>query len=474
MRAEEHTLGNIKELLGNGQKEPSDLLDIDEPGEDSWASDEVHLSSIYINPNVENIVFTICSGAQEGASTLLTRGKNYAVGRDLTSDIVLFDETVESKHISIRYEENRIHLFNVMGICTVDGVNIAHGIEGFSGVVSNKLNIQLRIGEIDLYIGNKQLSENIEPVTETVDLDETAKNKPHSILKAYAKYLYLLAALVTFMLFFFTVFYTGSIDKGLSRNDLIGSISEQLDKYSIKNQTLSLLGRNGISVGGYVVRSGDYENLSSMLQNYGGSVSNNLSSLDEIKTDVNSLLLSFGLGKGIEAIFDSAGNLRFKGVVGDKQQWMLFSEVLTEDVTYVKDFDDSRVITIDELVKSISPIFTAYDLPSQLSVVRVGEEIMIRGEVDPDQLESLETEVSKIRKRLSGYPTISTQIKEAADPLAGLVIKLLSNTSRPYIILDSGQKYRKGDELENGYVLESIEDEKVVFEKSGTKLEVSI
>ena len=276
------------------------------------------------------------------------------------------------------------------------------------------------------------------------------------------------------MVAFLTLFGSASFHTVGEERNLPADLKVQLQPFKIKNLSIENKRLKRVEVTGLSIDEKEYEQIMRLLDDYGVRVSNKIVSSASIKSRVDLLLDSLKLSQGVKASFTSQGDLVFVGTVPTKDEWKMFVDVMSQDIQYITEFNDENVITIDELIENIKTDVGSFPYPSELSIVRVGEEIMIRGELELTHLSSLENNVEKVRASVGTYPNIITQITEATDPLKGMSISLVSITGTPYIVTDDGKKYREGDRLDNGYLVREIKLKYVTFEKYGKSLEITI
>lgn len=96
-------------------------------------------------PSSNNIYLNVLSGTQRGASVVLTEGRKYTLGTDITADIVLFDESILPEHLTLKLEGNVVQLIARDDLVAINGQRLPPDVQRLHPV-----DFSLAIGDVEL------------------------------------------------------------------------------------------------------------------------------------------------------------------------------------------------------------------------------------------------------------------------------------------------------------------------------------
>ena len=420
----------------------------------------------------DEVTLRVVSGSQSGASMVLVEGSTYTVGSNMSADIILYGDSIEAEHLTLKLTDKTVRIITNDGSVLIDDSLLEANQKRDLPLESN-----FKIGEAVVFIGSEsyqsQCSEGDKKYAHTSDGQLTKDIKRRRVWVG-KRGQYGAIAVGLFSLCAATIFASSEGQVVTSADSLLASVVVSVEDLDIKRQHVYQNSDHTVVVAGHVDSGEQLDSVYENLKMFGSKVNIEVRSRTNIELETMNLLGTLGIESGVNVRLSDAGELQFSGQVRDRDEWERTVSTLVRDLPEISGYDDTALKTYDDVIKEIEGHLKQFNTVGNISVVRIGDDIMIRGSAESRKMPKLHNVLQKMKEKFAGNPALMVQITKVEDPLADLTIKLVSHSEEPYMILDNGERFAEGDMLDNGFTVEKIKTNNIVLVKSGEKIEINI
>ena len=427
----------------------------------------------------------VLSGSNAGALVRLKVGE-VAIGRSMSSDIILHDESIADLHIKLRVDGESITLEALAKPVLIDSKEVELGIHSLKPyqVVS--------LGSIDFFIADvrkpgrraneAKTAEAVPPTVKVTRRADSATNVGSSSIlrsapmeqKSKSKTLswtLLIAGLGLLLLanfLFFKPYISGLAEKvGLSE-----SAEQRAQDVLKKLQPTDLAvvrdpdGR--VAISGYVQNRDDKRELMNQALLAGNGINYRVWVREDLVANATQVARALGQ---VDLSFSNLeeGKLAAHGYVSDEADWAQIKTNIMSDVSGIQAIDDRSVQTLIKRKEALMQFIEKKGLSSRVKVTIENGRIKVDGELTQNELKRWAALYGEFTQTNGTGPTIIENLYNVRDRLK-LVIRSVSVGETPFLVSKDGKKYMEGSNLGNDYFIKKITPDHVLLSNNGIEI----
>jgi|GEM_PF-2784868 len=197
--------------------------------------------------------------------------------------------------------------------------------------------------------------------------------------------------------------------------------------------------------------------------------------MDEVVARIRKEVSSWNFQLSVEA--DGTGRVIVKGRADDKTRWEQLLKSLRNRFGQ-RILIEPDVWISDEALAEMKWILRAAALEKEIRLKAFPDRILVEGELPARDASRWESVVQAFREKLGERMKLDIRVRreraeatlpENPDEME-LTVQAVVVGNPSYIVNRNGARFQKGDELENGYVIQSIDKERIVLTKGAKTL----
>ncbi|TXH66320.1 MAG: EscD/YscD/HrpQ family type III secretion system inner membrane ring protein [Thiothrix sp.] len=426
----------------------------------------------------------VLSGSNAGALVRLKVG-DVVIGKSMSSDIILHDESIADLHIKLKVDEENITLEALAKPVLIDNKEVElgdHALKPYQ-VVS--------LGSIDFFIAdvrkpgrrgteNKPADQVIPP---TVNLETPTENqraplksqtptevKPKSKALGWALLLGGLCLLVLANVLFMRPYISGLAEKvGLSES-AEQRAQELLKKIQPTDLTVVRDPDGRVAISGYVQTRDDKRELMNQALLAGNGINYRVWVREDLVANATQVARALGQNDLSFSNLEE-GKLAAHGYVSDEADWAQIKTNIMTDVNGIQAIDDRSVQTLIKRKEALVQFIEKKGLSSRVKVTIENGRIKVDGELTQNELKRWATLYDEFTQTNGAGPAIGENLYNVRDRLK-LVIRSVSVGETPFLVSKDGKKYMEGSNLGNDYFVKKITPDHVLLSNNGIEIPI--
>lgn len=426
----------------------------------------------------------VLSGSNAGALVRLKVG-DVVIGKSMSSDIILHDESIADLHIKLKVDEENITLEALAKPVLIDNKEVDlgdHALKPYQ-VVS--------LGSIDFFIADvrkpgRRGTENkpAEPVIPpTIKLETATENqraplkrqtsaevKPRSKALGWTLLLGGLCLLVLANVLFMRPYISGLAEKvGLSES-AEQRAQELLKKIQPTDLTVVRDPDGRVAISGYVQTRDDKRELMNQALLAGNGINYRVWVREDLVANATQVARALGQ---TDLSFSNLeeGKLAAHGYVSDEADWAQIKTNIMTDVNGIQAIDDRSVQTLIKRKEALVQFIEKKGLSSRVKVTIENGRIKVDGELTQNELKRWATLYDEFTQTNGAGPAIVENLYNVRDRLK-LVIRSVSVGETPFLVSKDGKKYMEGSNLGNDYFVKKITPDHVLLSNNGIEIPI--
>jgi len=443
--------------------------------------------------NIDSYVLKVLSGPHIGAEIPLNLG-TYTVGKADDCDIILKDEFIADKQLSLTLDQNSIkitdakentslaglyleetqtdaQLFDIIGIGSTFFTLGApdHAWPNLS--VPKEVSYKKQISETAEESEENEANEDPSSPKRKIEVDQDASH----LKKRYASTLNFLSsqtpktqigiaigasiafAIILIIIFYFIISDLSSGPQYTSTEE-VKKTEEIIKKLGLEKQ-LNVTGpiEGIVIIKGYIDDQNNQKKLVDALSK--AKISNQLDvySNKKILTSVENVLKTKNLDLKVKSL--GGGVILLEGVVDSRSQIQNIVKIIQADVPGIKDIQTSLTVR-DDLYNSLESTLNTYNLEQLVTLFINETEITAQGSLTHDQKTRWISAKNKIKSLLPKDFTLIDKINIQKGKTSTAILKDqlwgVNLVGTPYIVFLDGTKYYIGDQIDRNLQIENI------------------
>ncbi|MEZ5536678.1 MAG: type III secretion system inner membrane ring subunit SctD [Thiolinea sp.] len=431
----------------------------------------------------------VLSGSNAGAVVRLKVGE-LVLGRSMSSDIILHDESVAETHLRLRISENGI----IMNILSQPVAVDQQPVEAEELVLKPFQVVTL--GKVDFFIADlrkKQTGKSAhdgnnagtntaraQPATKQARPDAediptvsglSTSPRPASRKKSSGKmYLWLgVGVLLLANLLYFLPDLLGLAENmGLkeSPEKRAEAIVAELETDSLKVEKNA----DGALVSGYVDTLEEKRRIMTQMSRAGDRVNYRIWADEELVANAQQVAQALGQTE-INFKGQGQGNLAAYGYVSSGEDWQQIKANIMEDVNGIQSIDDEAMQTLPKRKQALEQFIEKKGLSSRIRVTIQENRIKVDGELTQSELSRWSDLYQEFLELYGAGPAIVENLYDAKDRIK-LVIRSVSVGETPFLVSKDGNRYMEGSSLGNNYFIKKIAPDHVLLSNSGVEIPI--
>ena len=465
-------------------------------------------------------ILKILSGVHQGAEILLESGK-YTLGKNENCDLVLSDSQLNDQHLELNIYENGDFKItpldnvsiNYAGTVQNSSFNVkpyhkisTHGIDFVIGSpdkqwpdlnkiesapVEDKIEtnpiIEQEVSRDDVdsasQIEQKNIvesdNENFEVPTLSVNEVNSNKNKINTLLNKIKLWfattfpfhnpLFIASLAITGCLIIFLVTFLWLWNKSADdafeidfKRELLIDTKAAIEELGLDNLNVTLMPDQQILIAGYIEDSEKEIALKNKLLQFDIPYKINTFNLTDMQSSARDIInkTKYEKLKVIRDV-DNPGSIILTGYIENSKQLLKVKAELREKIPGILGIQE-QVEYLGMRIKALRAMLKNKGLNDRVTLLDLPNKILIKGKLqNVSEAFHLKEVVSEFVSLYGNNPKLELDvILPSADMetlLPKLNIKSVSVGRLPFIVLENGQKYMIGAQLENGYILDNID-----------------
>lgn len=430
----------------------------------------------------------VLSGSNAGAIVRLKVGE-VTLGRSMSSDIILHDESIADTHLQLKVSEDNIIMNVLAHPVSVDNEEVE------TDEILLKPFQVVTLGNVEFFIadlrkgkqkaGDNQVNDTQEPpVTGSVSLhsekDKVAgssgvmvDSSSSPVKKKSGGKLYLLlglgALLIANSLYFLPNLIGLAETMGFKESPQARAESI-LDELEAEGITVERNADGSAVVSGYVDTLSEKRGIMTRMTRAGDQISYRIWANEELVTSAQQVAhalgqteISFkGLGKG---------KLSAHGYVSSGEDWNQIKANIMEDISGIQSIEDENMQTLAKRKKVLEQFIDKKGLSSRIRVTIADKRIKVDGELTKIELNRWAALYQEFLEVYGAGPAIVDNLYDARDRIK-LVIRSVSVGETPFLVAKDGNRYLEGSSLGNNYFIKKIAPDHVLLSNSGVEIPI--
>jgi type III secretion protein D len=447
------------------------------------------------------------SGPHLGAEILFGNG-NYVIGADEECDIVLSDESIAPRHLTLSIADGRINISAMEGVVYLDGEKIGDGdraLSFYQVVTIGTTHFALGFAGENwpaLALPDIKSEERPEEEPQEKPRAEAAKiavavPAPEGIEKWKALFLAALKGgenwkalffagcgllLLAFILLFLLI--SGPSDGPQTvpdRAQEIRDIRAVVKRMGIPGLKVVTSTDARPTIEGYVDKWEQKRELIQALKQADVEPLVRVKVATELVKSAKETVQAMGLELNVQ--WKGDGKISLQGFVRKGDLLEKVCDMLKQDIPGIREID-RQVLTQDSIIPDLFKLLQRFGLEGKIQFEVHPGYILAKGRLDQAEVSKWDSVKKTFFSKYGSHLPLKEDLKTAAGKATNtnpkenfhqpqsfvLPIRGISMGAVRYIIMEDGSKYFEGAMLKNGYVIESIKDNKVVLVWDGYRI----
>lgn len=432
----------------------------------------------------------ILSGSNAGASVRLKVG-DIVIGRSMSSDIILHDESIADTHLRLKVFQDTIQLEVLSPPVLIDNREIE----------ADKLLLKpfqvVTLGDVDFFIADprkpgqragQSQDANGDNTIDAVAFDKSsvagvgASTLPNGMhggggkkvkKKSRGGIFFLLLGLGLLLaanIFYFLpnlLNFAEQVGLRESPREKAEAIVSTLDIDNLKVEG----GHRAAVISGYVDTVEEKRKIMTRVGLTGGEgVNYRIWSHDELVT--NAERVAHALGQtDIRFKALQEGMLEAQGYVSNGEDWDRIKINIMDDVNGIRAIEDDGIQTLLKRKQALEQFIEKKGLSSRIRVTIEDNQIKVNGELTRSELNRWSDLYIEFQELHGKGPAIVENLYNARDRIK-LVIRSVSVGDTPFLVSKSGKKYMEGSSLGNNYFIKRITPDHVLLSNNGVEIPI--
>ncbi|PIE00443.1 MAG: EscD/YscD/HrpQ family type III secretion system inner membrane ring protein [Thiothrix nivea] len=436
----------------------------------------------------------VLSGSNAGAIVRLKVG-DVVLGRSMSSDIILYDESIAEAHLQLTVSENSIVMKVLNQPVSVDQQPVETEeflLKPFQVVT---------LGNVDFFIADVREGRQKE-AAQAVD-SGSGKRNAASAAKADSVFrqsttdqaeIPLASGLVAKRAFRQQKSSGGKLYLGLGLGvlllanvlyllpDLLGlaeniGFAESPEKRAeaivaaLNSDNLSVEKKaDGALVSGYVDTLEEKRRIMTQMSRAGDRVNYRIWAGEELVTSAQQVAQALGQTeirfKGL-----GAGKLAASGYVTSGNDWQQIKANIMEDVSGIQAIEDDAMQTLPRRKQALEQFIEKKGLSSRIRVTIQENRIKVDGELTQSELERWSDLYQEFLTLYGDGPAVVENLYDARERIK-LVIRSVSVGETPFLVSKEGNRYMEGSSLGNNYFIKKIAPDHVLLSNNGAEIPI--
>ncbi len=407
--------------------------------------------------------------------------RQYRLGCSDDCDIVLHDSSLPEVLLSLDVDDSGISL-STHGECTLLHVNGERIDEQLSMVTAFDI---YTVGTLHFCFGitgevwpalSIPTLRNVESNSEEPNVKEsaelglaTADERPWFLkLRDVSKITVNLSVLLCFVVCGL-IFYNGHLDANVVSQkpvlDVKSLVQQDMgfEKLSVTSQDNSNVEEGANlhwTISGYVNTQGELGKLKRRLTTSNLPITLDIRVMDDIQRSTETLLKQFELNSLQVQQGDIGGELMVSGVHGDPEEWRRIKALLVADIPGLARVVD-QVESQESRLQMLNQWISDEKLEDDVTVTLNNGQLTLSSDIALEKSEAWR----RIQDRFERMFGESLAVSASSSGRPKIDIRSVSLGSIPYLILSNGRRYTAGSYIRDGFYVEKIDKNSVVFKR---------
>lgn len=436
----------------------------------------------------------VLSGSNAGAIVRLKVGE-LVLGRSMTSDIILHDDSIADSHIRLKVSESSI----IMNILAQPVAVDQQPVETEEFLLKPFQIVTL--GNVDFFIAdlrkakqNRQAPSDGQAgrpvkghagttpsgsgVAQQTQVDETdiptvsgLATTPGSRRRSSGKmYLWLGAGvlLLANVLYFLPNILGLAEDLGFKESPerRAEAIVAELETEGLQVERKA----DGALVSGYVDTLDEKRRIMTQMSRAGDRINYRIWAGEELVNNAQQVANALGQTE-IRFEGQGKGELAATGYVSSGEDWQQIKANIMEDVSGIQSIDDSAMQTLPKRKQALEQFIDKKGLSSRIRVTIQENRIKVDGELTQSELSRWSDLYREFLELYGDGPAIVENLYDARERIK-LVIRSVSVGETPFLVSKDGNRYMEGSSLGNNYFIKKIAPDHVLLSNSGVEIPI--
>lgn len=431
----------------------------------------------------------VLSGSNAGASVRLKVGE-VVIGRSMSSDIILHDESIAGTHLRLKVSQEAINLEVLSPPVFIDNRELEA-----NEVLLRPFQV-VTVGEVDFFIADLRKpgqragqDTNIidDNTIEGVAVDKSASSsaatdtnqaishnagsKPTRKRRGGILFLLLgLGLLIAANIFYF-------LPSLLNIAEQVGLRESPLEKAEAVVSTLDIDnlkvegGHRAAVISGYVDTLEEKRRIMTQVRSQGGEgINYRIWSQDELVSNAERVAHALGqVDIGFKSL--KQGRLSAHGYVSNGEDWERIKVNIMDDVNGIKAIEDDGIQTLLKRKQALEQFIDKKGLSSRIRVTIDSGRVRVDGELTQSELNKWGVLYPEFQELHGKGPAIIENLYNARDRIK-LVIRSVSVGDTPFLVSKDGKRYMEGSSLGNNYFIKKITPDHVLLSNDGVEIPI--
>ncbi|OED51014.1 hypothetical protein ACH42_00200 [Endozoicomonas sp. (ex Bugula neritina AB1)] len=430
----------------------------------------------------------ILSGSNAGASVRLKVGE-IVIGRSMSSDIILHDESIADTHLRLKVFQDTIQLEILSPPVLIDNREVEAGkvlLKPFQVVTLGDVDFFIadprkpgqRTGEaggddntIDAVAFDRSSVTGAQTVSEADQPGGVSINKAGKKSRGGVFFLLLgLGLLLAANIFYFLpnlLNFAEQVGLRESPREKAEAIVSTLDIDNLKVEG----GHRAAVISGYVDTIEEKRKIMTRVGLTGGEgVNYRIWSHDELVTNAERVAHALGqVGIRFKALQE--GRLEAQGYVSNGEDWKRIKVNIMDDVNGIRTIEDDGIQTLLKRKQALEQFIEKKGLSSRIRVTIEDNRVKVNGELTRSELNRWSDLYIEFQELHGKGPAIIENLYNARDRIK-LVIRSVSVGDTPFLVSKGGKKYMEGSSLGNNYFIKMITPDHVLLSNNGVEIPI--
>ncbi|MGB1008235.1 MAG: type III secretion system inner membrane ring subunit SctD [Thiolinea sp.] len=431
----------------------------------------------------------VLSGSNSGALVRLKVG-DVVIGRSMSSDIILHDESVAESHLRLKVNQDSIRIEILSSPVLVDNREIEAEemlLKPFQVVT---------LGGVDFFIADVRKpgrrssgdASNVESGTQAAVekpgavtppvVSDVRKKSAQGVAARPAKkkrggglkFLLLgLGVLLAANLFYFMPDLLNFAEKVGLRESPVEKAEAVVSTLDIDNLKVEG-GHRAAVISGYVDTLEEKRRIMTRVGRIGEGVNYRIWARDELVSNAERVAHALGQTDiGFKALKE--GRLAAHGYVSNGEDWERIKVNIMDDVNGIQAIEDDGIQTLLKRKQALEQFIEKKGLSSRIRVTIENNRIKVDGELTQSELNRWSDLYLEFQELHGRGPAIVENLYDAKDRIK-LVIRSVSVGDTPFLVSKDGKKYMEGSNLGSNYFIKRITSDHVLLSNDGVEIPI--
>lgn len=227
---------------------------------------------------------------------------------------------------------------------------------------------------------------------------------------------------------------------------------------------------DGALISGYVDTLDEKRRIMTQMSRAGDRVNYRLWAGDELVASARQVAHALGQ---TEITFKGLGEgkLAAYGYVSSGDDWQQIKANIMEDVSGIQAIEDEAMQTLPKRMQALEQFIEKKGLSSRIRVTIQENRIKVDGELTQSELSRWSDLYQEFLKLYGDGPAIVENLYDARERIK-LVIRSVSVGETPFLVSKDGNRYMEGSSLGNNYFIKKIAPDHVLLSNSGVEIPI--